>query len=296
VSRTVALVHPPSHNMDACQRTFVPQVSIDLACALAQHKAYCNVLADCGCEVIETNVNAGMPDCAFIEDTAIVLDELAILGSMGAASRRSEPAGVEPVLRKLLKNGTGSEQSVRKLGKNGGVSVPVPVFQHAVSAFRPLEHLPPHATLEGGDVLRVGRRLLVGQSRRSNRAGIDALAEIAGRYGYQVTGVPVRDCLHLKTACTALPDGRLLVNPAWIDERAVAEFQILHVPEAEPWAANVMPIGKTVVMSAASRRTADLVDILGFAAQLVDLSEFAKAEGGVTCLALLIGPTSRLNE
>src|SRR4029079_4360359 len=96
VSRTIALVHPPSHNMDACQRTFVPQVSIDLACALAQHKAYCNALANCGCEIIETNVNAGMPDCAFIEDTAIVLDELAILGSMGAASRRSEPAGVEP--------------------------------------------------------------------------------------------------------------------------------------------------------------------------------------------------------
>ncbi|MFN0020601.1 MAG: dimethylarginine dimethylaminohydrolase family protein [Pirellulaceae bacterium] len=250
----IALTHKPSPNMQACERTFVSEVHINVGLAAQQHQAYCAALSDCGAEVTVLDVNWNMPDGAFIEDTAVVLDEVAILCSMGAASRQREPAGIEKVLRE----------------------------------FRPIERIELPATLEGGDVLRIGRRLLVGQSSRSNAAGIAAVQQIAGRFGYQVTPIPVQGSLHLKTACTALPDGRLLINPAWIDERTLTDFDLIPIPEAEPWGANVCLVGQSVILPAAHVQTAKLISRLGFASKPVEISEFSKAEGGVTCLSLLL--------
>jgi dimethylargininase len=200
------------------------------------------------------NVNADQPDGTFIEDTAIVLDEIAVLGSMGAASRRNEPAAMEPILR---------EQ-------------------------REVVRIDPPATLEGGDVLRIGRTLLVGCSQRTSAAGITQFAAIVERFGYRVIPIPIRECLHLKTACTALPDGRLLINPAWIHRAPLAEFDLIETPAEEPWAANLCLVGSTVIMAVAHIRTANMIDQMGFNVRPVELSEFAKAEGGVTCLSLLI--------
>jgi dimethylargininase len=250
----IALVHAPSPNLQACQRTFVPAVPIDFRRALAQHAAYCQALSQLGCEIRVLDSSLPQPDCVFIEDTAVVLDEVAVLGAMGTTSREREPAGIEPVLRTLRK----------------------------------VVRLPPAATLEGGDVLRVERTLLVGLSSRTNAAGAEALSGIAGRYGYEVLPVPVRQSLHLKTGCTALTDGQLLINPAWIPEEALRGFHCLRIPESEPWAANVALVGDAVLMSAESHRTADLIERLGFKVRTVDISEFAKAEGGVTCLALFV--------
>jgi dimethylargininase len=252
----IALTRTPSANMQACERTFVPHVAIDYQAALAQHAAYCQVLHKLGCEVRTFEPIAALPDCAFIEDTAVVLDEVAVLASMGTPSRELEPAEIEPRLRE----------------------------------FRAIERLPPMAKLEGGDVLRVGRTLLVGQSRRTNQAGIAALSGIASRYGYEVLPVPVRHALHLKTACTALPDGRLLINPTWVAEGALAGFRRMRIAESEPWAANVALVGSAILMSAAAPRTAESIRRLSFWVETIDLAEFAKAEGGVTCLALLIPP------
>ena len=179
----IALTHIPSPQMQACVRTFVPVASIDHELALKQHADYCQALRDCRVQVVTLDVNASRPDAAFIEDTAIVLDEVAVLCSLAPPSRRDEPAAVEPVL----------------------------------GQYREIERVSSPAILEGGDVLRVGRTLLVGQSCRTNAAGIAVLAGIVSHYGYHVRPVAVRGCLHLKTACTALPDGRLLVNPAWIE-------------------------------------------------------------------------------
>ncbi|MBC8868599.1 MAG: dimethylargininase, partial [Planctomycetes bacterium] len=142
-------------------------------------------------------------------------------------------------------------------------------------------------TIEGGDVQREGRTLLGGLSSRTNSAGISALDTIVRRCGYRVVAVPVRGCLHLKTACTALPDGRLLVNPAWLDVRDLGDYELTPVPDDEPWGANVALVGTSVCASAAHVRTADSIREEGFDVQLVDLSEFAKAEGGVTCLSLV---------
>jgi dimethylargininase len=142
------------------------------------------------------------------------------------------------------------------------------------------------ATIEGGDVLRIGRELLVGRSARTNAAGVAALANLVEPLGYQVIAVPVLGCLHLKTACTALPDGRLLVNRSWLDSLALGNHDSIDLPSDEPWAANTLPVGQRVILSAAHRQTADLIHRLGFEPLPVALSEFAKAEGGVTCLSL----------
>jgi dimethylargininase len=254
LSRMLAITHVPSPNMEQCQRTYVAPVPIDHALALRQHEAYCEMLRQCRARVVTLDVNRDLPDCVFIEDTAILLDEVAVLASMGAPSRRAEPAFIEAELR----------------------------------SYRPVERVLAPATLEGGDVLRVGRTLLVGLSSRTNAAGAEALRAVAARFGYAVRAVPVRGCLHLKSACAALPDGRVLVNPEWLDVAALRGFELVRVPHGEPDAANAALVGGCVCLAAAHPRTADLVGRLGFAVRLIDLSEFAKAEGCVTCLSLLL--------
>ena len=211
------------------------------------------MLRSCGAEVHALDVNRDHPDSVFIEDTAIVLDEIAVLCSMGAPSRRGEPDGIAPALRK----------------------------------YRPVERVALPATIDGGDVVRVGRTLLVGESSRTNAEGAAALARIVERHGYRVVTVPVTGCLHFKSACTALPDGRLLVNPAWIDMRPLAGFETFAVPPDEPTAADVAFVGDIVCMAAEHPGTARLVESLGFTVQTTPLSEFAKAEGAVTCLSLI---------
>ena len=211
----LALVHAPSPKLAAGQRTHVAREAIDIDRMQKQHAAYCQALADCGgaskggresiaatmshhgkCSpqltpdpvvVRVIDVNGDAPDGVFIEDTAIVLDELAILCSMGTAARRREPLAIEPVLRE----------------------------------FREVRRIEWPALIEGGDVLCIGRELLVGLSSRTSTAGVEALANLVRPLGYSVTTVPVRGCLHLKTACTALPDGRLLISPAWLDISAL---------------------------------------------------------------------------
>jgi dimethylargininase len=252
----IALTHVPSPQMESCELTHISRSPIDSALALRQHEAYCEMLRRRSTEVRTLDVNLPLPDCAFIEDTAVVLDEVAVLASMGAESRRAEPAGIAPMLRQ----------------------------------YRELERIELPATLEGGDVLRVGKKLLVGLSSRTNVAGVTALETVANRHGYTVLSVPVRGCLHLKTACTALPDGSLLINPAWVDIKALRGFELLPVPETEPWAANVLLVGEHVCFAASHPQTAELVRSRGFKVQSVDLSEFAKAEAGVTCLSLLLAP------
>jgi dimethylargininase len=252
----IALTHIPSPNMERCQLTHIVREPIDHELALRQHHDYCQTLRACGADVRVLEVNRDFPDCAFIEDTAVVLDEVAVLCVLGTAARRPESAGIEPVLRE----------------------------------YRDIARIEAPATLEGGDVLRIGRTLLVGESSRTNRAGIGALDAISRAHdGYRVRFVPVHGCLHLKTACTALDDQRLLVNPAWLDMRALRKFDVLRVPDDEPWAANVLRIGKSICMAAGQPRTAEMIDGLGFDVRVIDLSEFAKAEGGVTCLSLLVG-------
>jgi len=249
----IAITHVPSPNMEQCERSFVARTPIDYRRATRQHEEYCRMLRACGADVVTLDINRDLADCAFVEDTAIVLDEVAVRASMGTESRRAEPAGIE-----------------LELGK-----------------YREIHRVETPATIEGGDVLCVGRKLLVGLSSRTNRAGANALAEVVRRYAYEIVLVPVRDCLHLKTACTALPDQSLLINPAWFDVRALRGFEMVPVPQAEPWAANVALVGNGVCVAADHVETVGVIRERGFDIHTIDLSEFAKAEGGVTCLSIL---------
>jgi len=248
----LALTHIPSPQLHAGERTFVADEAIDLQLARKQHATYCRALQELQVEVRNLDVNGDHPDAVFIEDTAVVLDELAVLACMGAQSRREETAGVAAAL-------------------------------HEYREVVPLNR----GTLEGGDVLTIGRTLLVGRSCRTNLEGIESLSRIVSRFGYRVIDVPVERCLHFKTACTALPDGRLLVNPQWVDVDRLRDLGFHCVDAAESWGANVLCVGETVVLPAAHARTAALLENTGYQVLTVDISEFAKAEGGVTCLSLI---------
>jgi len=235
------------------ERTYVDRDPIDASNALKQHAAYCALLGECGAAVRVLEMNRDLPDAVFVEDTAVVLDELAVMMSMGADSRRREPAGIESVLRE----------------------------------YRDIARVELPATIDGGDVVVVARTILVGASSRTSRAGIDALAAIVTPLGYRVLGVPVTGCLHLKTACTALPDDRLIVNRDLIDTRPLAGFDLVDVPPHEAYAADVAMVDGHVVVSAAYPDTAELLAASGYSVRPIDVSEFAKAEGGVTCMSLI---------
>jgi len=251
--RLIAVTHLPSPRLQHGERTYIGDAAVDYAVALRQHTQYCDALRSCGADIITLDVNRAMPDCVFVEDTAIVLDEIAVMMSMGAESRRGEPAGIEPTLRR----------------------------------FRAIEHVRLPATIDGGDVVRAGRMLYVGASPRTNAAGIDALRDIVRRHDYEVIAVPVTGCLHLKTACSALPDGRFLVNREWIDVSPLPSGALVDVPVAEPWAGDVLVIGDSIIASDAFPDTARLLQGRGFGVTQVAVSEFAKVEGGVTCLSLV---------
>jgi dimethylargininase len=250
----IAITHVPSPNLSRCELTHVKRSAIDYSRACEQHAAYRETLEKCGATVVTLDVNRDLPDCCFVEDTAVVLDEIAILTPMGTQLRRGEPAGIEPELRK----------------------------------YRDVVRINLPATLEGGDVLHAGRTLFVGVTARTNPAGVEALAAIARRFAYRVVPASVKGCLHLQTAVTALDDWTLLVNPAWLDVHELSGFDFVRVPAAEPWAANVARVGTKIVAAAGYPRTADLICGRGYEVRMVDVSEFAKAEGGVTCLSLLI--------
>lgn len=255
----VAITHLPSPRMGDALRTFIDVETIDLALANDQHVAYRDALARAGAEVIVLDSNLAHPDAVFVEDTAIVLDEVAVLTAMGAPSRHAEPQGIEPELR-------------RHRGEIVRIEAP--------------------GTIEGGDVLRVRRTIFVGMSARTNPAGIDALEAVTRRFGYALRRVAVEGCLHFKTACTALPDGTMLLNPRWVKAADLEGFPVLHVAEGESDAANVALVNGRVIAAAAHPRTLDLVRARGFEVDAVDLSEFAKAEGCATCLSILV-PVAR---
>jgi dimethylargininase len=251
---TTAVVHAVGDALARCELTFVARQPLDVALARRQHADYCRLLADCGLILRSVDVCPDHADAVFVEDTAVVLDEVAIAAAIGAPSRRGEVEAMLPVL----------------------------------AGYRPIERIAAPATLDGGDVLRRRRTLFVGQSMRTNAAGAAQLARLTARFGYRVVPVPVRGCLHLKTACTAVADDLLLCNPRWVEAAAFDGMHALLVPDTEPFAANVLRLGDTIAAAAGSPRTCDLLAARGLTVRTVDIGELQKAEAGMTCLSLLI--------
>jgi dimethylargininase len=249
----VAVLRGVSPAITRCELTYLDRQPIDLERAIAQHASYAALLRELGLDVVELDTDPDLPDCCFVEDVAVVLDGLAILTRPGAESRRGETPAVEEILAR----------------------------------FRPLARVEAPATLEGGDVLRLGRTLFVGRSPRTNAAGIDRLRALAEPLGYRVVAVPVIGCLHLKSAVTALDDDHLLANTDWIDPVPLRGLEIVTVDREEPGAANVLRVGGTVVAHPGFPRTLERVAASGYEVRPLDVSEFLKAEAALTCKSLL---------
>lgn len=248
-----AFTRAVSPNIGACELTFRSREAIDYGQAVQQHDEYCGLLRDHGIEVTKLNASDTLPDCCFVEDTAIIVDEVGIITSMGAASRRSETLLVEQEL----------------------------------SRFREIKHIRLPAQLEGGDVVRLGKKVFVGLSRRTNVQGVEALKRILEPFGYQVRPVRVKGSLHLSTACSAVNEETVLINPRWIDREAFEGVNVLTIPEDEPWAANTLRINGTLCVEAGVPRTIELVSRWTKRIEVLDISEFRKAEGSLSCLSVI---------
>ncbi|MBD8527178.1 dimethylarginine dimethylaminohydrolase family protein [Pseudomarimonas arenosa] len=250
----IALTRELSPRLADCELSFVDREPIDLDLARLQHRAYQTKLSELGCEVRELPATPELPDSVFVEDTAVVLDEIALITRPGADSRRAEIETMADVL----------------------------------AEYRPIRRIVEPGTLDGGDVLRIGKRLFVGLSARSNSAAIEQMQTALAPFGYRVEGVPMRDCLHLKSAVTAVSDEAVLINPDWVDSDAFADFQQLRVDPAEPHAANVVRLEHGLIMPAGFPHTRDQLRNAGLVVHEVALSELQKAEGAVTCCSVLL--------
>lgn len=250
----LAITRKISPRLADCELAYLTREPIDLDLAARQHRDYEQCLESLGARVMSLPAEPDLPDSVFVEDPAVVLDELAVICRMGALSRRPE-----------------SEQ-----------------LAGALAQFRELRRMQEPATLEGGDVFRSARTIYAGLSGRSNRAGVESLAQFTAGFGYRVVPVEVKGCLHLKTACCPLDDETVLAARPLIDASALAGLRIIDVPAEEPWGADVLTLGGAIVCSTAFPRTAELLDRLGYRVRPVNVSELHKAESGVTCMSLLL--------
>lgn len=250
----LALVREVSPNLAQCELTHLTRAAIDGVRAQRQHREYTRSLQALGCSLEWLPPLPEHPDGVFVEDTAVVLPELAVVTRPGVASRRGETTTVAVAL---------------------GRHLPV------VSITEP-------ACLDGGDVLRIGRELYVGASARSNAAGVAQLAAALAPYGYRVRAVTMEGCLHLKSACSFIAPDLLLVNPAWIDAALLGSLRVIPVDEREPYAANTLSVGGTTLVSAAFPHTQRRLEDAGVATRALDVSELQKAESALTCMSLLL--------
>lgn len=249
----IALTREPSASLASGERTFRAREPIDVRLAARQHGEYRRALAECGARVITLPALDDLPDAVFIEDVALVLDEVAVLFHMGIGSRREEPSRT----------------------------------QSEISRWREIVCLPEDARAEGGDVVRLGRTLYVGRTGRTDDRGIAALGAVATSLGYRVVPVDVTGCLHLKSACTALDHETLLANPARVDTSRFETRRTIEADPGEPGAANAVRVGSSVLVHAGCPRTLERVTDAGYDVRAVDVGELAKAEGSLTCLSLL---------
>lgn len=248
-----AITRKVGPDLQDCELTYIPRQEINIKKANEQHQSYEELLRSFGANVISLPAESGHPDAVFVEDPTVVLDEVAVITTMGSDSRKGE---VESLLSTL-------------------------------SQFRTLEFLTSPANFEGGDVLRVGRTLYVGKSSRTNSSGIKQIRDIVGRFDYEVRSIDVTGCLHLKTGCTFIGRNTVLANPSWVDAKELKEFDIIEVPTNEPGAGNALLIDNTVVIPNSFPETLDLLKARGFEVKTTDISELLKAEAGLTCMSIL---------
>ncbi len=248
-----ALTREASATIGNCELTFLPRVKIDTDLLLQQHQQYQSVLSSLGCKVVTAPSQPTLADSVFVEDTAIVLDEIAVLCRPGIKSRRPEIATIATILQE----------------------------------YRTIASIQPPGTLDGGDLLRVGKVIYAGLSTRSNRSGIEQLNNIVSDYGYSVKPIEVSKCLHLKSAVTEVAPGTLLINSDWIDRADLGDFDLIDVDREEAHAANALLVEQRVIYPSSFPRTMEKLLARRIDVMPVDMSELQKAEGAATCCSLI---------
>lgn len=250
---TVAMTRQVSPAIAQCELTHINRKPIDFGRTRAQHAQYEAALTDLRCELLSLPAEPDLPDSVFVEDAAVVLDELAVITRPGADSRRPETASIA----------------------------------RALAPYRKLARIETPGTLDGGDVLQIDRHLYVGASSRSNHDGIEQLRSHVAPHGYQVTAVPVNGCLHLKSGVSLVAPGTVLINPQWVPADAFGEVSPIEIDPTEPMAANALLVSGTVIYPAEFTRTRRRLEEHGLIVRAVPAGELGKAEGGVTCCSLV---------
>jgi dimethylargininase len=251
---TIAITRKISPKFNECELTHIARTPIDLEVARAQHHEYVNALAEAGCQIIELPAENDLPDSVFVEDVAFILPEVAVITRPGADSRKPETKSIIP----------------------------------ALSPYRPLVHIVEPATVDGGDVLVLGKNIYIGNSTRSNQESIDQMQNLLDNYGYRVIRVEMHDCLHLKSAVTKVDDHTLLINPNWLDTSHFKGFDWIEVDPTEPLAANCLPVNGRIIFPVIFPKTRVRLEACGCKVQPVNVDEIAKAEGAVTCCSLIV--------
>jgi dimethylargininase len=253
MKKLIAIIRPVSQSIDRCELTNLDRLPIDLKRAIAQHHNYEQALKSAGVEVLSLPGEPDLPDAVFVEDAAVVLDECAIITRPGADSRRPETASIT----------------------------------RALAAYRHLHTILSPGTLDGGDVLVIGKRIWVGLATRSNQSAIDQMQAFLEPYGYVVHSVPLNGCLHLKSAVTQVAEDTLLINPVWVDKANFPGMKFIETDPSESYAANALLVGGMVLYQPSYPKTLRRLEVAGIHPRLVDQSELAKAEGALTCCSLL---------
>ncbi len=249
----IAITREVSPSIGQCELTHLSRQEIDVDRARYQHAQYERTLIDLGCKLSRLSAEPNLPDSVFVEDTAIVLNNLAVITRPGAIRRRNETQSVAEVLKK----------------------------------YRTVFQVTDPGTLDGGDVLQIGRTLYVGNSIRSNIPGIKQLMEIVVPYGYEIEVVKVDGCLHLKSAVTLVSEDTLLINRSWVDANSFGAREFIDIDPSEPYAANALLVGDGLVYPASFPLTCLLLESKGIGVRVIDVSELQKAEGALTCCSLL---------
>ena len=224
----------------------------DYELALEQHDRYCEALKACGLELIALDPEPAYPDCPFVEDTAVVTESVAVIARPGAERRRGEEIAVE----------------------------------EALSPFRTIERIESPGTLDGGDVLPVKRCVFIGLSDRTNFEGARQLGSILTRHGYSVTVIPVGEMLHLKSGVNHAGGDALAITGGLSKLDAFSRFELAHIPREEAYAANCLFVNGRLLVAAGFPRALAEYERLGREIVQLDVSEFRKMDGGLTCLSI----------
>lgn len=250
-----AIVRKPAHSVINGIDDYADLGKPDYSKAIQEHESYVSLLTKLGIKVTILDALEDYPDSCFVEDPAVVTDEFAVITNPTRSSRTKEREKIRPTIEKFYQ-----EDRIFEIKEPGH--------------------------LEGGDVMSVGKTFYIGLSARTNQEGIDQFTEIADKFGQEVIAVPVNEFLHLKTGTTYMGNNKLLVVGEYIDSPYFKKFEQLRVPEKENYAVNCINTGNGVIMPVGFPAVKEMLTQHGFKTHEINMSEFSKIDGGLTCLSL----------